>query len=58
MKRDWMKAVGSALLLVAPVGAAAVFLMSAIEVGQATEHHGAADVDGARMAQVTTHDAA
>jgi quinohemoprotein ethanol dehydrogenase len=50
MKPDWVKAAGSALLLTAPAGAAVVFLMSAIGVGQATERRAAADVDAARIA--------
>src|SRR5258706_15900885 len=49
MKRARIEAAGSALLLVASAGAAVVFLLSAIEVGQAAAPRAAANVDAARM---------
>src|SRR5258706_7683194 len=49
MKPAWMKAAGSALLLMAPAGAAVVLLLSVIGVGEAAGSHPVADVDASRM---------
>src|SRR5258706_13112911 len=49
MKRSWIKAAGTGLLLVPAVGAAVVLLLSVIGVGQAAGSHPVADVDAARM---------
>src|SRR5258706_8895494 len=49
MKRAWIKAAGTGLLLVPAVGAAVVLLLSVIGVGQAAGSHTVADVDAARM---------
>jgi len=53
MKRDWIKAAGSAGLL----AALALFLMFAIEIGQVAAARTAADVDAARIANAE-HDPA
>jgi alcohol dehydrogenase (cytochrome c)/quinohemoprotein ethanol dehydrogenase len=53
MKRDWIKAAGSAVLLAAPV----LFLMFAIGVGPVAAARTAADVDAARIANAE-HDPA
>jgi len=57
MKRAWIKAAGTGLLLVAVVVAAVVPLLSTIEVGQASVARSAADVDAGRIANAD-HDPA
>jgi glucose dehydrogenase len=51
MNRAWMKTTTDAVLLTAPALTALVFLLSAVEVGQAAAPRAAADVDAARIAK-------
>jgi len=51
MNRAWIKKTVAAVLLTAPALAAVVFLLSAVEVGQAAAPRAEADVDAARNAK-------
>src|SRR3954470_10011020 len=49
MKYTWIKIADAALFVIAPIGAAVVLALSAIDLGQATEQRLPAHVDAARM---------